>query len=126
MTKKQQKTSIEQLLATIVDAIQDKKGSNIVSIEIGKLPNAVCEYFVICHANSTTQVSAIADNVEDKVLENHHEKVWQKAGHDNSIWVVLDFVDIVVHVFQKEWREFYRLEELWADAQTKKHEETNA
>ncbi|MBN1990116.1 MAG: ribosome silencing factor [Bacteroidales bacterium] len=126
MIKKQQKTSVEQLLESIVNAIQDKKGSNIVSIEIGKLPNAVCEYFVICHANSTTQVGAIADNIEDELIEKHHEKIWQKAGQDNAIWIILDYVDIVVHVFQKEWRDFYRLEELWADAQIKKYEDVNA
>jgi ribosome-associated protein len=115
MGKKKKETS-EKLLSTIVDAIVEKKGVDIVSLELGKLPNAICKYFVICNADSTTQVSAIADNVEDRVIEHCAEKVWQKGGYENSIWIILDYVDVVVHIFQTEWRQFYKLEGLWADA----------
>lgn len=113
---KRNKQNTEKLHSCIIDAIEEKKGSDIVSLELGKLPNAICQHFIICHADSTTQVSAIAENIEDKVNENLQEKVWQKGGYDNSIWVVLDFVDVVVHIFQTEWRQFYKLEDLWADA----------
>jgi len=118
MGKKKKTSEVEPLVKCIVDAILDKKAKEVTSLEIGTLPNAVCDYFIICHADSTTQVHAIADNIEVKVRENLNEKVWKSAGYDNSIWVVLDYVNVVVHIFQTEWRTFYKLEELWADAQT--------
>jgi len=119
MVKKREALKIEPLVNCIVDAILDKKGKEVISLEIGKLPNSVCDYFIICHADSTTQVHAIAENVEVKVRELLDEKVWKSAGYDNSLWVVLDFVNVVVHVFQTEWREFYKIEKLWADAPAK-------
>lgn len=119
MVKKREVLKAEPLVNCIVDAILDKKGKEVMSLEIGKLPNAICDYFIICHADSTTQVHAIAENIEVKVREMFDEKVWKSAGYDNSIWVLLDFVNVVVHVFQTEWRGFYKIEELWADAQAK-------
>ncbi|HPF92608.1 MAG TPA: ribosome silencing factor [Tenuifilaceae bacterium] len=113
---KKKKENTEALHTCIIDAISEKKGEKIISLELGSLPNAVCKHFVICHAESTTQVAAIAENIEDKAKEVLNEKPWQKGGYENSIWVVLDYVDIVVHVFQTQWREFYKLEDLWADA----------
>ena len=119
MGKKRKVLDVESLVKSITDAILDKKGKEVTSLEIGKLPNSVCDYFIICHADSTTQVHAIAENIEVKIHENLNEKVWKSAGYDNSIWVVLDYVNVVVHIFQTEWRSFYKIEELWADAQTK-------
>ncbi|NVO11349.1 MAG: ribosome silencing factor [Bacteroidales bacterium] len=119
MGKKRKVLDVESLVESIVDAILDKKGKEVTSLEIGKLPNSVCDYFIICHADSTTQVHAIAENVEVKVKDNLNEKVWKSAGYDNSIWVVLDYVNVVVHIFQTEWRTFYKIEELWADAHAK-------
>lgn len=119
MGKKRKVLDVESLVESIVDAILDKKGKEVTSLAIGKLPNSVCDYFIICHADSTTQVHAIAENIEVKINENLNEKVWKSAGYDNSIWVVLDYVNVVVHIFQTEWRSFYKIEELWADAQTK-------
>jgi ribosome-associated protein len=119
MGKKRKASEAEPLVKCIVDAILEKKGKEVTSLEIGTLPNAVCDYFIICHADSTTQVNAIAENIEVKVRESLNEKVWKSAGYDNSIWIVLDFVNVVVHVFQTEWRSFYKIEELWADAQAK-------
>lgn len=116
-------SNTEELLSCIVDAIQEKKGKNIVSLEIGVLPNAVCKYFVFCNADSTTQVDAIANNIEDKVLEKLGEKVYRSDGYQNAIWIVLDYIDIVVHVFQTEWRDYYRVEALWADAKTVHYDE---
>jgi ribosome-associated protein len=116
------KTENSELLTTcIIDAIEEKKGQDIVSLELGSLPNAICSHFIICHAESTTQVEAIANNIEDKTLEVLKEKVWQKGGYENKIWIILDYVDVVVHVFQTEWRQFYKLEQLWADAKTTYH-----
>lgn len=112
---KRNKGNTDKLHNCIIEAIKDKKGNNIISLDLGKLPNAICQHFIICHADSTTQVAAIAENIEDKSQEELQEKVWQKGGYDNSIWVVLDYVDVVVHIFQTEWRQFYRLEDLWAD-----------
>lgn len=114
---KKSNTNTSELHSVIIDAIQEKKGNGIISLEFGALPNAICKHFIICHADSTTQVSAIAENVEDKVREKFKEKPWQRGGYDNSIWIVLDYVDIVVHIFQTEWRQFYKLEDLWADAE---------
>ncbi len=121
MGKKRDASKVEPLVSCIVDAILDKKGKEVISLEIGKLPNAVCDYFIICHADSTTQVNAIAENVEAKAREKLDEKVWKSAGYDNAIWIVLDFVNVVVHVFQTESRDFYKIEKLWADAPTKHH-----
>jgi ribosome-associated protein len=118
---KKKTDSSEQLIKCIVEAIEEKKGQEIVSLELGKLPNPICKYFVVCHADSTTQVEAIAQNIEDKTIEKLKEKVWQKGGYENKIWVILDYVDVVVHVFQTEWRHFYKLEQLWADARSTIH-----
>jgi len=115
MGKKKEVKKAEPLINCIVEAILEKKGKEVTSLEIGKIPNAVCDYFIICNADSTTQVNAIADNIEGKVRKELGEKVWKTAGYDNSFWIVLDFVNVVVHVFQTEWRSFYKIEELWAD-----------
>lgn len=107
------------LLDVIVEAMLEKKAQNIVSLNLSLLDNSVCKYFVICNADSTTQVAAIAENVEDSTREQLGERVWRKNGLDNSLWVILDYGDIVVHVFQTECRNFYKLEDLWADAELK-------
>ncbi len=119
MGKKQAVIKTEKLVESIADAILDKKGNDVISLNIGKLPNSVCKYFIISNADSTTQVNAIAENVEEKIQEHYNEKAWQTAGYDNSLWVILDYVDVVVHIFQTQVRDFYRLEELWADAEVK-------
>lgn len=121
MPRRKKQDNAETLLSTIVEAIAEKKGQRIVSMHVGKLPNAVCDYFVVCSAESTTQVDAIATNIEIKVEESLQERPWQKGGYENAIWIILDYVNVVVHVFQSEWRQFYRLEELWADAARTEH-----
>lgn len=115
MRRKNEKVPVG-VLNCITEAILDKKGNNLINIEVGVLPNAICQNFIICNAESTTQVAAIADNVEEEMLLKYHQKPWHKGGHDNRLWIVLDYVDVVVHIFQTEWREYYKLEELWADA----------
>lgn len=114
------------LLDVIVEAMLEKKAQNVISLDLSLLDNSVCKYFVICSADSTTQVSAIADNVEDEVREQLNERVWRKNGLENSLWVILDYGDVVVHVFQTECRSFYRLEDLWADAELKTYVDDKA
>ncbi len=123
--KKEEKGKKETLglLDVIVEAMLEKKAQHVISLNLSLLDNSVCKYFVICNADSTTQVAAIAENVEDRTRELLNERVWRKDGLDNSLWVVLDYGDIVVHVFQTECRNFYRLEDLWADAELKAYKD---
>lgn len=120
-----EKSESVNLLDVIVEAMLDKKAQNVVSLDLSSLDNSVCKYFVICNADSTTQVSAIAEGVEDEVREQLGERVWRKNGLENSLWVVLDYGDIVVHIFQTECRSFYRLEDLWADAELHTYADDN-
>jgi len=106
----------EELVEAIIQGLQEKKGIEIVKIDLTKIDNTVCKYFVICNGTSNTHVSSLADSVEDFVIENIREKVWKKEGYQNAQWILLDYADVVVHVFQKEYRDFYQLENLWADA----------
>ncbi len=113
---------MEKLIETIVDAIQDKKGKNIVSLDLTGFDGAICSHFVVCNADSTTQVAAIAAGIEEKVEEVLGEKAWRIEGQQNAFWIAMDYLDVVVHIFQTELREYYKLEELWADAPIKKYE----
>lgn len=100
----------------IADAILEKKGQRTISLDLSTIGTAITDYFVICNADSTTQVAAISENILDRMQEKLDRKVIRMQGLENDIWVILDFGDVVVHVFQTEYRDFYRLEELWADA----------
>ena len=113
---------MEKLIRTIVSAIEDKKGKNIVSLDLSGFDGAICSAFVVCNADSTTQVAAIADGIEEKVQQTLGEKVWRVEGQQSALWIAMDYVDVVVHIFQTELREFYKLEELWADAPMTRHE----
>ena len=107
---------MSKLSDTIVSAIQDKKGKNIISLDMSVLDGTICDTFVICNADSTTQVEAISRGIEEKVEQTLGEKVWRVEGLNNSVWVVMDYGDVMVHIFQTELRSFYKLEQLWADA----------
>ena len=107
------------LLDCIVDGMQDRKAKNITIINLSKLENRVCDYFVICDADSNTHVEAIASSVEEMVKKKTNEKPYHSEGHGNAEWILIDYINIVVHVFQREIREFYNLESLWADAEIK-------
>jgi len=120
MTK--QKKTENTLLKSIIKGIEEKKGFDIVSLDLSHIPSAVCKEFVVCSGSSTTQVEAIADSVLDEVRKTVNEKPWHTEGFENKEWILLDFVDIVVHIFQPEVREFYGLEELWADARVTAYE----
>lgn len=103
-------------LHTIAQAMLDKKAQQVCSLDFRSLGNGICDHFVICNADSTTAVLAIADYVEEQMLVQHRRKVMRKQGRENAFWIILDFSNIVVHVFQTPYREFYRLEDLWADS----------
>lgn len=107
---------LNELKAAIITAIDDKKGENIVSIEIGKLDNSISDYFIICNAQSNTQVNAISDGIEKDVRKNLKQRPWHVEGRGNAQWIVMDYSSIIVHIFQTPYRDFYKLEELWADA----------
>ena len=107
---------LQKLIDTIVEAMDDKKAQGIVSLDLSGFDGAICSHFVVCHADSTTQVDAISQGIEEKVFEQLHEKVHRIEGMNNAVWVAVDYIDVVVHIFQSELRDFYRLEQLWADA----------
>ena len=110
------------MIDTIVAAIEDKKGKNIVSLDLTGFDGAICSHFVVCNADSTAQTCAIADGIEEKVFEAMHEWPWRVEGKQFGYWVAMDYVDVVVHIFQSEMRDFYKLEELWADAPLSRYE----
>ena len=112
----------EQLIQQIIDAIQDVKGEDIMIFALSKIENSVAETFIICSGNSNTQVSAIAGSIEKKVRNELQERPWHVEGTENALWVLVDYVSVVVHVFQKHIREYYDIEELWGDAKITKIE----
>lgn len=115
---KQKKTNdSDKIIECIVKGIQEKKGKEILTIDLSKIDNAVCRYFIICHGDSNTQVNAIAQSIEKVMQENLDEKVWHSQGYENAQWILLDYFDYMVHIFQKDTREYYNLESLWADGQ---------
>lgn len=125
MNKSVKETETEQLIDAIVEGIQRKKGLEIIKIDLTKINHTECKYFIICHGNSSTQVDAIAHSVEDTVKELIDQNPWHIDGYRNSIWILLDYADVMVHVFQKESRQFYDLENLWADAHIELIKEEN-
>lgn len=117
--------AIEKTLEAIIEGIQRVKGKNITLIDLNTIQHTECSYFVICHGTSNTQVDSIAHSVEDTVKEITKENACHRDGYKNSLWILLDYGDIMVHVFQEEARGFYNLEELWADAKITKITEDN-
>ncbi len=120
-TKRPKKTSTPKettsLLDAIVEGMEDRKAKNITILNISSLENRVTDYFVICDADSKTHVNSIADSVEDMVIKLTNEKAFHSEGHQNSEWILIDYINIVVHVFLRETREFYNIEGLWGDAE---------
>lgn len=114
MTKNTVSTDI--LLANIIKGIEEVKGNDIEILDLREIDSAVCDYFVICNGNSNTQVNAIVGSVQKLVSKEIKDKPWHVEGTDNAEWVLMDYVSIVVHVFQKEIREYYNIEGLWGDA----------
>lgn len=107
----------KKLADTIIGGMQDSKAKHIVSMDLSGIHNSVCKYFIICHGTSRTQVESIADQVEENVRKSLKEKPWHREGFENAEWILLDYVDVVAHIFQPQTRSFYQLEKLWADAE---------
>lgn len=114
-------TTNSKIIKTIVNAIHDKKGEEVVSLNLKKIPEAVADFFVICEANNPNLVKAIADNVEKMVKEECDEKPYRFEGKQGEKWILIDYVNVVVHCMMTDVRGFYNLEDLWQDAQKKEH-----
>ena len=121
MRKKTDATDL--LLKGVIKGIHEKKGQNVLKIDLRSLENRISDYFVICHASSTTQVSAISDSVDDVVRKEAGQKPLHIEGLDNCLWVLIDYGEVVVHIFVEEYRNFYSLESLWADAKIEEMED---
>ncbi|MCR9064321.1 MAG: ribosome silencing factor [Cytophagales bacterium] len=114
--KKEKQLSSSELSQYVVEGMLEKKASNVVVMDLRKVNNAISDYFVICSGNSDTQIEAIASSVEEVVYKKTAQDPWNREGRQNREWILLDYVDVVVHVFQKEKRSFYDIESLWGDA----------
>jgi ribosome-associated protein len=99
--------------------IQEKKGNDIVRLDLRNIFSSVSDYFVICHADSSTQVKAIANSIEEEIFKATQQDPWRKEGLEYGEWILLDYVDVVVHIFRTDKREFYGVEDLWGDAEIK-------
>ncbi|MDY8134231.1 ribosome silencing factor [Aquimarina sp. 2201CG5-10] len=116
MTKKE--ISADQLITQIIRGIEEVKGNDINILDLREIENTVCSYFVICNGTSNTQVNAIVNSIQKTVSKELKDKPWHVEGSENAEWVLIDYVNVVVHVFQKHIREFYDIEGLWGDAKT--------
>jgi ribosome-associated protein len=112
----------DQLIASIISGIEDVKGKEINILDLRAIENTVCDYFIVCEGTSNTQVNAIVGSIQKKVSKELKDKPWHIEGQDNAEWILMDYVNVVVHVFQKHIREFYDIESLWGDAVTTKIE----
>ena len=110
-----------KIYKTIIKAIQEKKGENIISLDLRKIPEAVADFFVICEASNQPQIRAISDFVEEQVKKVVGENPYRHEGRQNLQWVLIDYVNIVVHIMLPEQRRFYKLEEMWSDAAAEEH-----
>jgi ribosome-associated protein len=117
MAKKRKAASSEKLCDAIVKGMQEKKAIDILVMDLRKVKNAVADFFVVCSGNSDKQLDAIADSVDGEVFKSMKENPWHVEGKSNKEWVLLDYFDVVVHIFKKDNREFFALEKLWGDAE---------
>ncbi len=114
-------TRSSKIFKTIIHAIQEKKGEQIVSLDLRKIPEAVSDFFIICQASNPNQLRAIADSVEEEVKKTCGELAFKHEGRQAQQWILIDYVNIVVHIMLPEPRKFYRLEEMWSDAPQQEH-----
>lgn len=112
----------EQLVSLILEGMENTKAKNIMVLDLQDIEHSVTNYFVICHGSSRPQLEAIADAVIDNSIRNLKTKPWHKEGFENAEWILLDYVDVVVHIFKEDRRNFYQLEKLWADAKITRHD----
>lgn len=110
--------SADQLISAIISGIEDVKGKDINILDLRDIENTVCDYFIICEGTSNTQVNAIVNSIQKKVSKELKDHPWHVEGEDNAEWVLIDYVNIAVHVFQKHIREYYDIEGLWGDAKS--------
>ena len=110
------KASADELISLIIHGIEEVKGLDINILDLTAIENTVCDYFIICNGTSNTHVTAIVNSIQKTVSKAIHDKPWHVEGSDNAEWVLMDYVNVVVHVFQKHTREFYDIEALWGDA----------
>ena len=114
-------TRNSKIFKAIINAIQEKKGEKIVSLDLRKIPEAVADFFIICQANSNTQLKAIADFIEEDVKDKCSEAVYKHEGRQAQQWILIDYINVVVHIMLPEPRKFYQLEEMWSDAVAMEH-----
>ena len=114
-----------QLSEVVVKGMLEKKAEEVVIMDLRGVITAVADYFVLCSGNSDTQIDAISESIEEQVRKATNQKPWKREGRDHREWILIDYVDVVVHVFNKEKRKFYSLEELWGDARIQRLEEVN-
>jgi len=128
LLKTREKTTVTRLnknskiFKTIIQAILNRKGENIISLDLRKIPEASADFFIVCEATSTTQIKAIADYVEDQLKKICGETPYRHEGKQAAQWVLIDYINVVVHVMHPEARNFYKLEEMWSDAVSQMHE----
>ena len=123
MTKQIGGLSSEQLSQIVLKGMQERKAEDIVTLDLRKVNNAVADFFVICSGTSDTHIDSIAESVDTEISLVNGESPWHREGTNNKTWVLLDYVDVVVHVFNKDKRAFYELEELWGDAKITRYKE---
>jgi len=123
MKKTSRNADTEKLVEEIINGLLEKKGKRIVTLDLRKIENAVTDFYVICSGDSNTHVNALAGSVEEEVRKALNDKPWHVEGTTNAEWVLLDYVNVVVHIFQRSAREHYNIEGLWADAIVKEHDE---
>ena len=116
-------TQRSKIIKTIIAAIQEKKGENIISLDLRKINEAVADFFIICEAGNQLQIKAIGENVEEKVWKKCNERQYHHEGYQSLQWVLVDYVNVVVHIMLTESRKFYKLEEMWSDAESRNHDE---
>ena len=114
MIKRQ--VSTDDLISVIIQGIEEVKGENIQLLDLRDIENTVCDYFIICSGNSNTQVKAISGSIQKTVSKQVKDKPWHIEGENNAEWILMDYVNVAVHVFQKQIRDFYDIESLWGDA----------
>ena len=114
---KNKEFTAEQMRDFVVRGMQEKKAHDIVVMDLRNVKNAICDYFVLCSGNSDTQIDAISSSIEEEVYKVSQQDPWHREGKTNREWILLDYVDVVAHVFKKDRREFYDLEQLWGDAE---------
>lgn len=125
MQKTTEKVNSTKLSELVVQGMLEKKAEDVVVLDLREIKNSIADYFVLCSGNSDTQIDAIADSIENEVIKHIKQKPWKREGREGKEWILIDYVDVVAHVFNKEKRAFYGLEELWGDAKVQRLNEVN-